>query len=78
MPRKTLWETRLEKATALIKKIKGGESLGKVDMDSLVDKQMVAESLDRINKAKELEEYDITVDEAIGLLAKLDEPLGEV
>ena len=75
--RKTLWEG-LKKADALIGKIKSGESLGKVDMESLVDKQMVKKSLDRINKVREVEEYDIAVDEAISLLAKLDEPLGEV
>jgi len=72
MARKTLWEKRLERATALIDRIKKGEPFEGVDMDSLVDKQMVKESLARMKDANEVDEYTITVDEAYNLLMRLE------
>jgi len=72
MPRKTLWETRLEKATVLINKIERGESLGMVDMETLVNEKAVKESLARMKDANEVDEYTITVDEAYNLLMRLE------
>jgi len=52
----TAWDKCLGRAIALIEKIKRGEPFDRVNMETLVDKQVVKESLDRIDKTREIEE----------------------